>query len=53
MNWTSASISGERITRGKRGNGINPKNKGINAEKQSRKKRNGINTEFAENAENA
>jgi hypothetical protein len=38
---------GERITRGKKGNGINPENRRIDEEAQrtqSRKKRNGIHT---------
>jgi hypothetical protein len=45
---------GERITRGKRGSGINPENRIINAETrrtQSRKKRKGINTEDMESTE--
>jgi hypothetical protein len=54
MYWISASMLGERITRGKRGNGINPENRIINAETrrtQSRKKRKGINTEDTESTE--
>src|SRR5256885_362469 len=55
MYWISVSMLGERITRGKRGNGINPENRIINAEtrrRQSReKKRMGINTESAEYTE--
>src|SRR5712692_3016677 len=51
MNWISASILGERISRGKRGNGINPENRRINADTQSGKKRNGINTEGTESTE--
>jgi hypothetical protein len=42
---------GERITRGKKGNEINPENRSVNAEtqrKQSRKRRNGINTAHRE-----
>jgi hypothetical protein len=45
---------GERITRGKRGNGINPENRIINAETrrmQSGKKWKGINTESTEYTE--
>ena len=45
---------GERITRGKKGNGINPENRSVNAETQrtqSRKRRKGINTEGTENIE--
>jgi len=42
---------GERISRGKRGNGINPENKRTDAETQSGKKRKGINTERMESTE--
>ncbi len=45
---------GERITRGKKGNGINPENRRIDEEAQrtqSRKKRNGIHTGGTESTE--